>query len=435
MPKARWTMIALCFFASAINYIDRANLAVAAPFIQHELHLSAATMSFILGAFFWTYAAMQIPFGWLADRLGARATMAASVVWWSVFTMLTGVMRSVPGLIGARLLLGAGEAGAYPACTKVVSTWFPRNERGIASGIFTSGVEVGAALSLPVVAWAIATFGWKWSFLVTGALGLAWAVVWLIVYRDPERHPRLEPTELTALQLARSSHAMQPDAGAPGPRWGALLRHRTVLGMMAGFFCMNFVKYFFITWFPTYLMSARGFSLAQLGTFGMLPALCAIPACWIGGATSDFMFRRGWSMTAARKTCLAAGMLLSSSITLCAFVDSRAVALALFVVTHFSLSFTSANAWALPTDVAPTPRHVATLSAIQNTASNVAGILTSTFTGVMLTITHGSFVVPLVTAGAFCVLGACSYLFVVGPVEPIQPNGRSRRGRPQLGAA
>ncbi|PLZ02849.1 MFS transporter [Burkholderia sp. WAC0059] len=434
MPRARWTMIAMCFAASAINYIDRANLAVAAPFIQRELHLNAAAMSFVLGAFFWTYAAMQIPFGWLADRIGARVTMAVSVVWWSAFTMLTGAMRSVPGLVAARLLLGAGEAGAYPACTKVVSTWFPRSERGLASGIFTSGVEIGAALSLPVVAWAIARFGWKWSFLVTGTFGFAWVVVWLLVYRDPERHPRVEPAELHALQLARGAQDA-PDADAPNLRWAALLRHRTIVGMMLGFFCMNFVKYFFITWFPTYLMSARGFSLAQLGTLGMLPALCAIPASWIGGGTSDLLFRRGWSMTAARKTCLVAGMLLSSAITLCAFADSRTVALALFVVTYFSLSFTSANAWSLPADVAPTPRHVATLSAVQNTASNVAGILTSTFTGVMLTLTHGSFVVPLVTAGLFCVIGACSYLFVVGPVEPIRPDGPSRCPHPQLGAA
>jgi len=434
MPKARWTMIALCFLASTINYIDRANLAVAAPFIQRELHLSAATMSFILGAFFWTYAAMQIPFGWAADRIGPRITMAVAVVWWSAFTMVTGMMRSVPGLMTARLLLGAGEAGAYPSCAKVVSAWFPRSERGFASGIFTSGVEIGSALALPIVAWAIGEFGWKWSFFVTGTFGFVWVVVWLIVYRDPERHPRVSPDELRALQLARSAMPAA-NVAAANVRWTVLLRHRTVLGMMLGFFCMNFVKYFFITWFPSYLMSARGFSLAQLGTLGMLPALCAIPGSWIGGATSDMLFRRGWSMTAARKTCLATSMLLSSAITLCAFAESRGVALVLFALTYFCLSFTSANAWSLPADVAPTPGHVATLSAIQNTASNVAGILTSTFTGVMLMLTHGSFVVPLVTAGAFCVIGACSYLFIVGPVEPIRLGAGTREGHPQFDAA
>ena len=114
--------------------------------------------------------------------------MAVSVVWWSAFTMVTGMMRSVPGLMTARLLLGAGEAGAYPACTKVVSLWFSRGERGIASGIFTSGVEVGSALSLPIVAWVIAVFGWKWSFLVTGTFGFVWVIAWIVLYRDPDQH-------------------------------------------------------------------------------------------------------------------------------------------------------------------------------------------------------------------------------------------------------
>ncbi|MFL9900837.1 MFS transporter [Paraburkholderia fungorum] len=431
MPKARWTMIALCFFASTINYIDRANLAVAAPFIQRELHLTPTTMSFVLSAFFWTYAAMQIPFGWLADRIGPRITMAVSVVWWSAFTMVTGMMRSVPGLMTARLLLGAGEAGAYPACTKVVSLWFSRGERGIASGIFTSGVEVGSALSLPIVAWVIAVFGWKWSFLVTGTFGFVWVIAWIVLYRDPDQHPRVSAEQYRALQIARGDTSYR-DAHAQAAPWASVLRHRAVLGMTLGFFCMNFVKYFFITWFPSYLMNARGFSLAQLGTLGMMPALCAIPGSWLGGATSDALFRRGWSMTAARKTCLVSGMLLSSCITLCAFADSRAIAIGLFSLTYLSLSFVSANAWSLPADVAPSPRHVATISAIQNTASNIAGILTSTFTGIMLTVTHGSFAIPLLTAGAFCVIGACSYLFIVGPVEPIRFDRTERGVQPQL---
>jgi ACS family D-galactonate transporter-like MFS transporter len=195
---------------------------------------------------------------------------------------------------------------------------------------------------------------------------------------------------------------------------------------------MNFVKYFFITWLPSYLMNARGFPLAQLGTLGMMPALCAIPGNWLGGATSDALFRRGWSMTAARKTCLVGGMLLSSCITLCAFADSRTIAIGLFSLTYLSLSFVSTNAWSLPADVASSPRHVATISAIQNTASNIAGILTATFTGIILTVTHGSFAIPLLTAGAFCVIGACSYLFIMGPVEPIR-FGRTERGaQPQL---
>ncbi|NIF81309.1 MFS transporter [Paraburkholderia sp. Cy-641] len=247
------------------------------------------------------------------------------------------------------------------------------------------------------------------------------------MHRAPEKAPE-RAYEKAPERVPARGDALRHDEPAKPVRWGALLSHRTVLGMMLGFFCMNFVKYFFITWFPSYLMEARGFSLAQLGTLGMIPALCAIPGGWIGGATSDALFRRGWSMTAARKTCLVGGMLLSSCIVLCAFAQSPLLAIVLFSVTYVSLSFVSANAWSLPGDVAPTRRHVATISAIQNTASNVAGILTSTFTGVMLTITHGSFLIPLVTAGAFCVIGAGAYLFVVGPVEPMTMKSSDDEG-------
>ena len=189
--------------------------------------------------------------------------------------------------------------------------------------------------------------------------------------------------------------------------------------MMLGFFCLNFVFYFFTTWFPSYLMEARGFSLKELGTVGMLPGLVAVPAAWLGGWASDSLFRRGWSLTAARKTCLVGGMLMSSVITLSAFVPSNSMALMLFALCYGSIAFTGANIWALPADVAPTPAHVASLGGIQNCASNLAGIAISTFTGVMLMITHGSFLVPLCVAGGFCVLGALTYLFLVGRIEPL----------------
>ena len=191
--------------------------------------------------------------------------------------------------------------------------------------------------------------------------------------------------------------------------------------MMVGFFCLNFVIYFFITWFPTYLVQARGFSLSQLGTLGALPALVAIPAGWLGGFTSDALYRRGWSLTAARKTCLVGGMLLSSAITLSAIAPNVYMALLFFAISYASLAFTAASIWSLPADVAPTPGHVASIGGIQNFASNLAGIVTTTFTGVMLTITSGSFVVPLVVAGGFCLLGAAAYLFLVGEISPLPP--------------
>jgi len=411
MRKMRWVVIFLSFLAIAVNYIDRANLAVAAPEIEKALGIGPAEMGFILSGFFWTYALMQMPFGWFVDRVGARIALPLAVGWWSVFTALTAATSSVAGMFGCRLLLGVGEAGAYPSCAKLVSQWFPVKERALATSIFDSGSRVGSALSIPVVALIISSVGWKAAFVITGALGAVWILGWCVIYRNPGPH---------------DTGSSKAAANAPGVTrqrqrvtWGSLFRHRTLWGMMLGFFCLNFVIYFFITWFPSYLVQTRGFSLKSLGTLGMIPALISIPGGWLGGYVSDALFRRGWSLTAARKTCMVGGMLLSSVITLSAFTANVYLMLAFFGIAYGSLAFAAASIWSLPGDVAPTPDHVASIGGIQNFASNLAGIVITTFTGVMVAMTKGSFTIPLVVAGGFCFLGAFSYLVIVGRIEPL----------------
>ena len=419
MPQLRWLMIVLCFAATTINYIDRAVIAVAAPFMQRELHLDPAVMGVVLSAFFYTYAFMQVPSGWIVDHIGPRVTYAVSVAWWSVFTAATAFAGSAASLLGCRLMLGVGESGAYPSNTKVAALWFPTRERGLAAGIFDSGSRTGTAISLPVVTALVYGFGWRGTFVLTGLVGLAWVAIWLLVYRDPSRHPRVSPEQLAALRAA------QPAAAAPehAVSWASLFRYRAVWAMMGGFFCLNFVFYFYITWFPTYLVQARGFSLRQLGLLGMLPGLAAIPSSWLGGFISDRLYRHGWSLTAARKTCLVGGLLLSSVITLAAFVGSTVAALSIFTVAYMGIAIAGANIWSLPADMAPTPAHVASLSGIQNGAANLAGVVTATFTGLMLSITRGSFVLPLCVSGGFCVLGAAIYLFGLGRIGPLRPGG------------
>jgi D-galactonate transporter len=413
-------MIFMCFLANVINFVDRANLAIAAPSIRSELGLDAVGMGLVLSAFFWTYAFLQLPAGWFIDKVGVRISLALAVGWWSAFTIATGAARGLAQLVGVRLMLGVGEAAAIPSFAKVAFNWFPRSERGLASSIFDSGSRVGSALSLPLVAWLISVVGWRGSFVITGGLGIVWAAAWWFIYRDPERYRAIAPEAVDALLAQRGLPAASEAANpADSVSWLDLFRYRTVWGMMIGLFCLNFAIYFFITWFPSYLLQARGFSLASLGTWGMLPALLAIPGGWLGGLVSDGLFKRGWSATAARKTCLVLGMLLSSSIALSAYVDSIWACLALFSLAYASLSFAGANVWTLVGEVAPTPAHVASLGGIQNFAGNLAGIFITTFTGVMLTITKGSFVIPLIVAGSLCVVGALSYLFVVGKVEPL----------------
>ena len=417
MPKIRWLMIGMCFLANAISYIDRANLAIAAPAIRAELGINAAEMGLVLSAFFWTYALMQLPAGWFIDRLGVRISLAFAVTWWSLFTIATGAARGVTQFIGARLMLGVGEAFSLPSFTRVAFNWFPRSERGMACGIFNSGSTTGSALSLPVVTALIVAVGWRGAFAVTGILGIVWVLAWWFIYRDPEKYRAIAPAQVDAL-LAERGAIVEPVAAAK-ISWLDLFRYRSIWGLMIGLFCLNFAIYFFITWFPSYLLQARGFSLASLGTLGMVPALMAILGNWLGGYTSDRLLKMGWSPTKARKTCLVGGMMVASSIGGAAFVESTMGCLAFFSLAYAALSFTGANVWTVGSEIAPTQDHVASIGGIQNFAGNLAGILITTFTGVMLVLTKGSFLIPLAVAGGLCVVGALSYLFIVGKVEPL----------------
>jgi len=417
MPKIRWLMIWLCFLANAIGYIDRANLAIAAPMIRAELGIDAAAMGLVLSAFFWTYALMQLPAGWFIDKVGVRVALVVAVGWWSLFTAATGAARGVAQFIAARLMLGAGEASSQPSFAKVAYNWFPRSERGLACSIFNSGSTAGSALSLPLVTLLIAAVGWRGSFVATGLLGIAWAIAWWFIYRDPEQWRAVAPQQVDRLLAQR-----EPQSPATaGISWFDLFRYRSVWGLMIGLFCLNFAIYFFITWFPSYLLQARGFSLVGLGTLGSLPALMGVVGNWMGGFTSDRLIRAGWSPTRARKTCLVGGMLVASSIGLSAFVESTGACLALFTLAYASLSFTGANMWTVVSEIAPSPRHVASIGGIQNCAGNMAGIILTTFTGVVLMLTKGSFLIPLAVAGVMCIVGAMSYLFLLGKVEPLPP--------------
>ncbi len=407
----------MAFSATTINYIDRANLAVASEFIKKDLNLTDSQTGYLLGAFFWTYAAFQLPSGWFIDRVGARVAYAVAVVWWSFFTAIAYFARGFASFFGMRLLLGVGEAPAYPTNAKIVSEWFPRRERAFATSIFDSGNRVGNALTLPIVSAIIAAFGWRMSFIITGTIGFVWTAFWLWIYKPPAQHPWLSAQERAYIE------ADQPPAVAASSRstvrWRDLFRYRMIWGMMLGFFCLNFVIYFFSTWFPTYLKRARGFDLKQMGSVGMIPALVAVLGGFLGGILSDRLVRSGMPLNRARKIPLVCGMAMSSCIALSVFVKTDAAAIALMSLSWASLSFAAASVWSLPADVAPTRDHVGSIGGIQNFASNLAGVCIATFVGAMLEKT-GGFAVPLIVAGSFSLLGAFSYLVIVPEIRPLE---------------
>lgn len=420
--NVRWAVVAMLFLGTAIVYVDRANLSAAAPQIQQDFDLSSTELGLILSGFFWTYAVFQLFSGWFVDKVGVRTGYALAAVLWSVFTAATALGRGFGSLLGLRLLLGIGESPAYPCNAKAVREWMPKQERGLATGIYDSGSRVGTALSIPVVVLLISSLGWHGSFLVTGALGVVWAIGWWFFYRRPREHGRVSAEEIAYIEAGQEE--VDEPVATTRVRWLDLLRHRSVWGMVLGNFCIAFVIYWFVTWFPTYLVQGRGFDLPSLGLFGSIPALVAVPTGWLGGLAADALVRRGWGVTRARKTLIIGGLLVSTSIVLSLFTDSGALAITLLSISYGALTFANASIWLLPGELAPSSDHVGSLAGIMNFAGSAAGIVVSIAVGALLDLTGGSFVAPLLMAGGFLLLGVVAYGFVITRVAPIDVDGR-----------
>ena len=415
MTRMRWAIIWLAFVGLSINYLDRSSLGVALPFMGEDFHLTSTQQGLIFAAFFWAYDFCQLAAGWYVDKVGPRRSFTLAAIWWSIFTMATAFARGFWSLFAARFLLGIGESTS----AKVVATWFPVRERAFATSIWDSGSRVGAVIALPIVTLIVSLTSWQAVFIIIGALGLVWAAVWWKVYRDPQQHPRVSEGELAYIHDGGARGGADDDEHAAKLPWRSLFKYRTVLAMMFGFFCLNAAIYFFITFFPSYLVKERGFDLLKLGFFGAIPGICAVLAGWLGGYLADRAVRRGHSVNKVRKTAIAGGLAGGSVIMVAALVPEAWMALALLSVAYSSLTIAATGIWSLPADVAPSSRHVGSIGGMQNFASNLAGIFTPILIGVLVDAT-GSFVAPLAVIGGVALLGAANYLFFMGRIERLK---------------
>lgn len=419
--KVRYIILAMCFLGLTMNYLDRANMSVALPYIDAELglNLSNAEKGLIFGAFFWAYDGMMLIAGWFTDKVGARRSFSLAAVWWSIFTALTPLATTFWGFFGMRFALGAGEAPAYPSATKAASRWFPKSERAFATAVIDSGSRVGTVLALPIVTGIIALATWHYSFIILGVLGLVWAFFWYMMYRDPADHADANDLERQYITDNGGRTQENDDAEAVKIRWRDLFRYRTIWGMMIGFFCLNFVIYFFLTWFPDYLKNARGLNLAELGTFGMIPGLTAVAAAWAAGIWADRAIRNGADVTTIRKIIMVGGLLGGAAILPAAMVTSLYMALIFLAISYSSLAVAATAIWSLPADVAPSSHHVASIGGIQNFASNIAGIISPFLFGYLLDLFNGNYIPSFALAAGVAVIGAFNYAFVVGRAEPL----------------
>ena len=426
--RVRYLILFMLFLVTTINYADRATISIAGSSLQKDLGIDAVTLGYIFSAFGWAYVLGQIPGGWLLDRFGSKKVYAFSIFTWSLFTVLQGfvgympVANAVIALFMLRFLVGFAEAPSFPGNARIVAAWFPTAERGTASAIFNSAQYFATVLFAPLMGWIVHAWGWEHVFIVMGALGIVFAGIWMKVVYNPKEHPMIGAQELEHIEKNGGLVDMDKPkaAGASGPKWGyikQLLSSRMMLGVYLGQYCINAITYFFLTWFPVYLVQERGMSILKAGIIASLPAICGFVGGVLGGVISDHLLRRGNSLTFARKAPIVIGLLLSTSMVICNYVDAEWMVVGIMALAFFGKGL-GALGWAVVSDTSP--KQIAGLSGgMFNTFGNIASITTPIIIGYIISAT-GSFKWALVYVGANALVAVFSYLVIVGPIKRIE---------------
>jgi len=401
---SRWGVLSLLATGTMINYLDRTVLGVAAPALSAELKLSPEMMGVVLSAFSWSYAAAQLPGGWFLDRFGNKLTYFLAVTFWSLFTLLQGLSRGLISLLTFRFGVGLSESPCFPVNSRVVAEWFPERERARATAVYTVGEYVGLACFGPALFWVLSRFGWRTLFYLVGAAGIGFGTAWWALYRD--RQP--------VAGAAASRKPLQSALPWAGVR--RLLGFRQVWGASIGQFGGNSTLVFFLTWFPTYLARERHMDWIRSGFFAVLPYFAAGCGVMAGGWLSDNLLRQGRSLSFARKLPVIVGLLGSSTIILANYASSDTVVIVVLSAAFFAQGMTGLG-WAVISEIAPLSMMGLT-GGIFNFAANLAGILTPLVIGFILGAT-GSFYWALAYVAAMAMIGALSYIFVLGKVERI----------------
>ncbi len=425
IPRFRWAIGIMLFLGITIQSADRVNLAVTVPVIAKNLGLDPTMMGIVISAFFWTYVAGNIPGGIMVDRLKPRRTFTLVGAWWGITTLASGLSIGFKSLMGARILLGAGEAPNFPAAARAVRAWFPKQERATASALYALGNDGGIIIGMPLAAWLLYTFGWREVFYGFAAISFLWTIGWWWLYDEPRSHKRLSKRELDYIEqveeIAVPAEASKPPAPAANKMsWFSLFRHRQVWGITLGYFCYPFVYAFFYTWLPTYLVKTHQLSIIKMGIYGMLPGVAGLIGGLIGGSWSDAMVRRKIRLEIARKMPICVGMIGGA---MAIFAVGRAhtpfMAIALLCLTAFIMRMAYGCIWATPTDIAPANDYVGSIGGIMNTAGMFGGgVLGPILTGVIVTRT-GSFNLAFLMMCIVALLGAASFTFITGPLRPI----------------
>ncbi len=414
-------MLALIFVNVVINYMDRSNIAVAASAIGEEFRFSSIQIGLILSAFGWTYVALQIPGGMMVDRFGARILYTFSLITWSLATLFQGLAKGFISLFALRLATGAFEAPAFPINNRVATSWFPEGERASAIAIYTSGQFLGLAFLTPILTAIQLYMGWRGLFIVTGIAGIVWGVVWYKLYRDPADHPKVNAEELDKIERGGGLiHGKKEKATASSSSFNTgdlreVLSHRKLWGIYLGQFAVNSTLWFFLTWFPKYLVDYRHMDFIKSGFLASLPFIAAFGGVIFSGFLSDYLIRRKVKPGIARKSPIIIGLLLSISIIGANYVNSPALIILFMAIAFFGNGLASIT-WVFVSTLAP--KHLVGLTGgVFNFIGGLAAVIVPIVIGFL--VENGNFSPALIFIGSLAFLGACSYLFLVGKVERI----------------
>ena len=378
IPKLRWVIAALLFLSTMINYADRLALSIVSRDLRSEFHLTEQDYSYIITAFFVAYAIMYAGSGYLVDRLGTRRGFAVFISTWSLAAMLHALVRGLWSLTGVRFLLGLSEPGNWPAAAKAVAEWFPPEQRALGVGIFNAGSSLGSAIAPPMVAYLTLRFGWRFAFLFTGSMGVAWLVAWLVLYQPPHRNRWLSAEDYAAIK----SQVAPPEEASAAPRidWRKVIVMRECYTLILARFFTDPVIYFVIFWLPEYLRKERGFNLEMVGDYAWVPFFFAGGAYLLGGWLSGRLMRAGWTLPSARKFVMLLGALVMPAAIFAPLVPAAWMAIAATCFITCGHAFFVANVQTLPTDLFRGPE-IGTVSGFSGMGGAVGGILANLGTG------------------------------------------------------
>lgn len=417
--NVRWGIIALIFFATTINYIDRQVIGLLKPTLQQELGWTEADFGYIITVFNIAYAVGMVVSGRMLDKLGTRIGYTITIFVWSLGGMLHAAVRSVAGFSLMRAILGIGEAGNFPAAVKTTAEWFPKRDRAFATGVFNSGSTIGAIAAPFIVAVIAESMGWQWAFIITGAAGFIWIVAWLMFYNTPDKHKGVNAAELEYIHSddALEQQQMAEQSKAPKISWFALFRYKQTYGIFLGRFVTDWVWWFFLFWIPDYIMTTQQVDLKATVLPLVIIYAMASGGGLAGGAVSSGFIKAGKSVDFARKTTILLFGCLVLLLNLVPYVSNLWLMAVLIGVAASTHQAWASNIYTIVSDIYP-KNLVASMTGVSSVGGAIGGALGASFVGLLLQHT-GSYTIVFMIASCMYILAWLFLKIFIRNIEPL----------------